>query len=202
MLTIKKRQTYLKELGYYSGKVDGKEKKLTKQAYLRLQEDHFTRKKDIDGIYGKNTDILLQNAYNVHICCKNFKLKEFRCKCIDKKKNYCTGYPAVMNPDLLKYIQEERDLNGSIKITSGLRCEEYNDEQKGSSKTSAHMDGDAVDYFNIKACLTHARRKKTVDRMIKKPKIKYAYCDDYARTKTKTTYPNANNMGRSIHTNV
>jgi uncharacterized protein YcbK (DUF882 family) len=202
MLTIRKRQTYLKELGYYTGKVDGIEGKLTKQAYLKLQRDYFTRKKDIDGIYGKNTDILLQNAYNVKKYCKNFKLEEFRCNCIDKKKNYCTGYPAVLNVHLLKYLQEIRNEYGATRITSGVRCQKYNDSIKGSSKTSKHITGKAVDFYNIKGCKNHATRKETIDKLIKKLYMQYAYCDGYARTKLKKTYPNADNMESSIHINV
>ena len=47
MLTIKERQEYLYFLGYYKGKIDGIEGKLTKQAYLKLQNDYFFRKKDL-----------------------------------------------------------------------------------------------------------------------------------------------------------
>jgi uncharacterized protein YcbK (DUF882 family) len=202
MLTIKKRQTYLKELGYYSGKVDGKEKKLTKAAYLALQKDYFVREEDIDGYYGKNTDILLQNAYNVKKYCKNFKLEEFRCNCVDKKKEYCTGYPAILDVHLLKYLQEIRNDYGATTIRSGMRCQKYNDQQKGSSKTSKHITGKAIDFYNKRGCATHELRKQTVDKCIKKLFMKYAYCDDYARTKTRKTYPNANNMGNSIHINV
>lgn len=203
MLTIKKRQTYLKELGYYSGKVDGIEGKLTKEAYLKLQKDYFVRKKDIDGIYGKNTDILLQNAYNVKKYCKNFTLKEFRCKCIDNKaKCFCTGYPALLNTHLLKYIQEIRNDYGATTITSGMRCQKYNDSLKGSSKTSKHITGKAVDFYNWKGCKNHTTRKETINKVIRKLYMSYAYCDGYARTKLKTTYPNADNMGNEIHINV
>lgn len=199
MLTIKKRQTYLKELGYYTGKVDGKEGKLTKAAYLALQKDYFVREEDIDGLYGKNTDMLLQNAYNVHICCKNFELKEFKCKCNGK---YCTGYPAVLNTHLLKYIQEIRNEYGTTKISSGLRCQKHNDAQKGSSKTSKHISGKALDFYGNRGCQNHTKRKQTIDKYIKKLYMSYAYCDGYARTKLKKTYPNADYMGTSIHINV
>lgn len=203
MLTIKKRQTYLKELGYYTGKVDGIEGKLTKEAYLKLQKDYFVREKDIDGIYGNNTDILLQNAYNVKKYCKNFTLKEFRCKCVDKKtKQYCTGYPALLNTHLLQYIQEIRNEYGATNINSGMRCQKYNDSMAGSSKTSKHITGKAIDFYNKGGCSSHAKRKATIDKYIKKLYMSYAYCDGYARTKLKTTYPNADNMGSSIHINV
>ena len=75
LLTIKKRQTYLKDLGFYDGLIDGKEGKKTKKAYQDLQNKYFTKKlrpKDRNGIYGKDTDLLLRNAhlffeYNINI---------------------------------------------------------------------------------------------------------------------------------------
>ncbi|MBQ2135410.1 MAG: peptidoglycan-binding protein, partial [Clostridia bacterium] len=67
MLSIKERQTYLKHLGFYFGNIDGIVGPKTKTAYKSLQKTFFIREKDIDGIYGKNTDILLQNAYNVSV---------------------------------------------------------------------------------------------------------------------------------------
>ena len=46
MLTVKQRQNYLKTLGYYTGKIDGKEGPLLKEAYKKLQKDYFVREKD------------------------------------------------------------------------------------------------------------------------------------------------------------
>ena len=63
MLSIKDRQIYLKTLGYYQGAIDEIEGPMTKSAYRTLQNKYFTRSCDKDGVYGKNTDILLQNAY-------------------------------------------------------------------------------------------------------------------------------------------
>lgn len=197
MLSVKKRQKYLKELGFYKGQVDGKEGKL-KQAYLKLQKEYFVRDSDIDGVYGKNTDILLQNAYNVHIYCKNFKLEEFKCTC---KGKYCTTYPAVLNTHLLKYIQEIRNDYGATDIRSGLRCKQQN-KKAGGISTSKHMSGKAIDFYNSKGCSTFAKRKATIDKQIKKLYMKYAYCNGYARTKFKKTYPKADGMGSSIHINV
>ena len=105
LLTKKKRQEYLKALGYYNGAIDGIEGPKTKKAYKDLQKDFFTRKKDIDGKYGKNTDILLRSAYN----CKDlkyFKLEEFKCQC---KGKYCTGYPVELNKNLVENIDNLRE---------------------------------------------------------------------------------------------
>ena len=103
MLSVKKRQEYLKYLGYYKGAIDGKVGSGTKKAYKDLQNDYFFRAKDKDGLYGKNTDILLQNAYNVKKYAKNFNLKtELSCHC---KGKYCTGYPAIYSVNALTYLQ-------------------------------------------------------------------------------------------------
>lgn len=91
-LTIKERQQYMKELGFYEGKVDGLEGIKTLKAYANLQVRYFARPDDVDGKYGKNTDNLLRSAY---VCkdLKYFELPEFKCKCGGK---YCTGYPATL----------------------------------------------------------------------------------------------------------
>lgn len=49
---------------------------------------------------------------------------------------------------LAEKLEEVRALLGNrpITITSGYRCKELNDHTKGSSKTSAHMEGLAADF--------------------------------------------------------
>lgn len=81
ILSIRKRQQYLKNLGFYKGMVDGVEGVLTRKAYKSIQEKYFIRDSDIDGIYGKNTEILLRNAERVRLYTKNFSLNEFKCEC-------------------------------------------------------------------------------------------------------------------------
>ena len=48
MLSIKKRQEYLKYLGYYKGAIDGKVGRGTKKAYKDLQNDYFLKKIKMD----------------------------------------------------------------------------------------------------------------------------------------------------------
>ena len=136
LLTIRQRQSKLKDLGFYKLKVDGIEGAGTKKAYRDLQKKYFIRKTDIDGIYGNNTDILLRNAWNVKMNCKNFKLEEFKCECGGRG---CTGYPKVINTTLLKHLQTIRTRYGvPIIITSGLRCKWYNSRLSGSISKSEH----------------------------------------------------------------
>ena len=189
MLTIKQRQNYLKSLGYYTGKIDGKEGPLLKAAYKELQKDYFVREKDIDGIYGNNTDILLQNAYNVKRLTPNFKLEEFKCGC---KGKHCTGYPVLLSTQLLKNVQRVRTKFGATTITSGMRCKPYNNSLVGSSATSRHMKGKALDIYNQKT-RTEAGRRVVMAYWKLLPGWNYTYCNIGGN------YPN---MGNAVHIDV
>lgn len=199
MLTVKERQKRLLDLGYYNDKVDGIEGKKTKAAYLKLQKDYFYNKKDIDGIYGKNTDILLNNAYNVNLICKNFKLKEFHCKCNGK---YCTGYPHIIDTILLTNIQLLRsEINTPINITSGLRCNIQN-KKVGGSGNSRHKEGKAIDFYT-KNTSNLTERKYIINKWIKKfVESRYGYCNKYGNLRGKISYPKVPTMGNSIHIDI
>lgn len=186
MLTVKRRQTYLKKLGFYTGKIDGVEGTLTKKAYLALQKEYFTRAVDKTGKYDVNTDILLYNAYRVYKYCKNFSLKEFRCGCGGK---HCTGYPVQLDADLLKNLQKMRDkYKAPMTITSGLRCQKFNDSLRGSIKTSKHTKGKAVDF---KGTMTNSKAKRTAVKTYFKtlPQASYTYSDTAS-------------MGQAVHVDV
>ena len=141
LLTVKDRQRCLKALGFYDGAVDGLEGRQTSRAYTDLQAKYFIKPDDVDGKYGKNTDILLRSAYN----CRNskyFKLLEFRCKCGGK---YCTGFPAEVDINLILGLNKLRTAaGGPLTITSGLRCRTWNAKQGGAAG-SRHMQGKAAD---------------------------------------------------------
>ena len=183
MLSVKKRQTYLKELGFYTGRIDGIEGKLTKAAYLALQKKYFKRKKDRDGIYGKNTDILLQSAYNCRDL-KYFKLEEFECGCGGK---YCTGYPAVISRSLvLKLDRNLRPKYGAIIIKSAVRCSKWN-SRVGGITNSRHKTGKAVDF----QCAESRKGVSYRNQIIAYCKKIFRYC-----------YGNTTGMGASIHVDV
>ena len=188
LLSVKKRQTYLKALGYYKGEIDGKAGKLTKAAYRALQEDYFIRESDIDGVYGKDTDKLLKNAYYVKTYTKNFRLEEFKCKC---KGKHCTGYPVVLDIQFLKNLQSLRNQYGSINISSGMRCEKHN-ASVGGSKTSRHKKGKAAD-IHTSISGTLSGRRKIMNSWRKLPKQRYTYCNENGN------YPN---MGNAVHVDV
>lgn len=198
MLKIKERQEYLKYLGYYKGKIDGIEGKQTKAGYKALQQKYFIRKKDIDGIYGTNTERLLVSAYRVKKYTKNFNLAEFRCECGGK---WCTGYPTTLSVDLLKYAQKLRDRYGVMYVTSGLRCERYN-ANIGGIRGSKHTLGKAIDFYNAKTS-TLASRKAIIDWYANHcPNMYYCYCNGYARFRIGREYPSVKTMGSSIHFDV
>lgn len=200
MLNIKQRQEKLKYLGFYKGNVDGLTGPLTRKAYRDLQNKYFFRRKDKDGLYGPNTEKLLLNAYNVKKYTKNFDLKRDRLYCHCKGK-YCTGYPAVMSPELLTEMQNVRNKYGPVTVNSMMRCRIHN-RNVGGISNSKHMKGQAADIKNRKIILTYDRTKKFIDEEIEKPAIQYAYTDGYGRTKTRTTYPKARGMRKSIHINI
>ena len=158
MLSVKTRQKYLANLGFYKGKIDGIEGKLTKEAYLKLQKKYFP-KSEQDGRYGNNTEILLRNAERIRIYCKNFKLEELACECGGK---YCTKFPSLISIRLLKNLQKTRNKLGvPMTITSGLRCQRWNTICSGAT-FSRHMTGKAIDFVSDKT-KTFTQRKKLID---------------------------------------
>lgn len=189
MLTVRTRQTYLKELGFYKGKIDNIEGPQTRNAYLALQKKHFTRAKDKDSKYGPDTEKLLVNAYYVKKYTKNFTLEEFKCECGGK---YCTGYPVKLSAQLLKNAQKVRGKYGEMTITSGMRCRPYNNSLVGSSKTSRHLDGKALDFYVVKN-KTESGRKEVMAYVKKLAGHNYTYCNIGGSNP---------NMGNAVHFDV
>lgn len=78
---------------------------------------------------------------------KNFKRSEFDCKCGCGKNN--------ISVKLVARLQEARVLFGKpIIITSGCRCEKWN-EKEGGSSTSAHLLGLASDVAVVNSADRH-----------------------------------------------
>ena len=199
MLTVKQRQEKLKYLGFYTGAIDGIEGVKTKRAYYDLQKKYMQRKKDIDGIYGTNTEKLLESAYNVKRNSKNFDIKKDKlfCRC---KGKYCCGFPAIINADLMKDLQSIRDKYGRTTVTSMLRCKEWN-KKVGGTSNSRHLKGEAVDYRNNK-CLTLKGRKQEIDYWMTLKNARYSYCNGYYRLGNKKGTKVSKGMGISIHGDV
>ncbi len=199
MLSVKERQEKLKYLGFYKGAIDGVEGVKTKRAYLDLQKWGFFRAKDKDGKYGNNTEKLLISAFNVKKYTKNFDIKKDKLYCRCKGK-YCTGYPAIIQVDLLKNLQAERDKWGGTSVTSMLRCKTWNKEVGGSAK-SKHMSGKAVDFWN-KHTLTLAKRKDVINYWFKLNNPHYSYCNGYYKSTSGSGKKTVKGMGVSVHADI
>lgn len=199
MLSVKERQEKLKYLGFYSGAIDGIERVKTKRAYKELQDKYFFRKQDKDGKYKNNTEKLLMCAFNVKKYTKNFDIKKDKLYCRCKGK-YCTGYPAIMNENMLKNLQAIRDKYGATTVTSMLRCKEWN-KKVGGSTNSRHLSGKAVDFKNLKS-LTLAKRKLQINYWMTLPEARYSYCNGYYKSTTGSGKKTAKNMGSSIHGDI
>lgn len=179
----KKIKTYLKKLGYYDGPINSYVTPEYTAAVLKFQKKAFTRAKDRDGIGGNDTLIAAQTFANF-IGIEYFDPEEFRCKC-----GHCTGYPAVIDAQLVKNLDHLRKNYGKITITSGLRCKWKNNSLPGSSPTSRHLEGKAADFYNSK--LTGSKSKRTS--MVKRW---------YSYKKANYSYANTPGMGNAVHVDV
>lgn len=197
MLNIKERQSFLKEIKLYNGKVDGIEGVKTKGAYLSLQKKYFKRKTDIDGIYGKNTDILLQNVKNFQNS-RYFKLEEFKCHC----SGFCTGYPHVIDKKLIVNLNKLRNFYGPLFVSSGLRCISYNKNVSGA-KSSKHLTGRACDIYKSSINNSFESRKKAILKWLTFDYSSMAYCNGFMKRKNGvTTNFRSSTMNNSIHFEV
>ena len=188
LLSVAKRKKYMDYLGY--GKYDEKSIK-------RLQSDYFTRKKDIDGQYGPDTDNLLRHVYNVKRYAPNFSPKEFKCGCNGK---YCTGYPNYMRKNELVHIQTIREHYGKpVTVTCGLRCKKYNSLLSGAVSNSLHVLGRAIDFFIPGVTDTLARRKKAISYIKTLPHHHYTYGNGWSSYGVAVYAPN---MGNALHTDT
>lgn len=187
LLNIKKRKEFFEELGY----------SYTSKDIKRFQKRYFSRSKDIDGKYGKNTDILLRHCYNVQMYAPHFKPEEFKCECGGR---YCTGYPTYMKKEMLVLLEAIRIHYGKpIIVTCGLRCKTYNAKLNGSVQQSKHLKGKAVDFYQKGTTDTLANRKKAIAWIKKQKNRGYIYGNGYNSYGNKITAPY---MGNALHVDV
>lgn len=187
LLTVDKRKSYFKALGL------GEYNKAT----IKALQKKYLRAKDVDGIYGTNTDNLLRHIYNVKTCAPNFKPEEFKCECGGK---YCTGYPTFMKRVELRNLQSIRAHYGKpMQITSGMRDRKYNNSLRGSIANSKHLTGYAADFYIKGVTDTLAGRKQLIAYAKKLPNHNYSYCNGWNSNGVKLT---AGYMGACIHTDT
>ena len=172
-LKVTSQKQIMKDFGFYDGPVDSKKDDARKKAILKVNKKYLP-KRFHDEVYYKETDIVLKNLRRFKESgVTNFKLEEFKCGC---GRRYCSGYPAVLSANLLKNLQNLRDEIGPMTISSGLRCQEYNDSLPGSISNSQHLLGLAADFYGP-GTDTVGERKRIVREWLKKPYANYAYSD-------------------------
>lgn len=135
----------------------------------------------VDGIAGVKTRASLYNSGTWNF--PHFKRKEFACNC-------GCGFDNI-DPTIVSILEDIRSHFGDkpIIVTSGCRCERYNDSLKGSIKGSKHTKGKAVDFY-IKG------KSTSVTEVL-------SYCKQLVREgKLKYTYTNNTNMKGAVHINI
>lgn len=185
LLSVERRISLFKALGL------GEYSKANIKAF---QQKYFKREKDIDGIYGSDTDKLLRHVYNCSLV-PNFRPEEFRCPC-----GRCTGYPTQMRQKELRHLQAIRDHFGKpMTITSGLRCP-YENRRSGGVANSGHLFGRAAD-FHIKGVTDNVAQRVAALNWIKKlPNHKFTYGANMKDSDG--LYRVAKGMGNAMHTEV
>lgn len=104
---------------------------------------------------------------------ENFEEKEFKCKCVSKKLNYCNGYHTGIAWSLVWTMQQVRNhFKKSITISSGLRCSKYNDKI-GGSKGSNHIEGLACDFY-----FSGMNKQEVIKYLKTLPYYQYAYTNE------------------------
>lgn len=115
---------------------------------------------------------------------KNFTKAEFICGC---KGKYCNGYPVLPTYSLVDTLQKIRNIYGAMTITSGIRCQKFNDSLAGSVKNSDHLKGLSADIL-----IPYAKKKSFMNILEKNKK---AFNIDYY-------YTNDSNMYNAVHISV
>jgi hypothetical protein len=186
LLKLETRKKYFKALGL--GEYNERNIKAFQKKYLRA--------KDVDGIYGIDTDNLLRHVYNCSLV-KNFKPEEFKCECGGR---YCTGYPSYMKKVELKNLQRIRDHFGRpMTVTCGLRCRPYNNSLRGSITNSKHLSGYATDFYMSGVTDTLANRKAAIRWIKKLPNHGYTYGNGINSNGVAVA---AGYMGNALHTDT
>ena len=162
LLSVPERKKRFKYLGY----------EYNEEGIKKFQKKYL-RSRDVDGIYGTDTDNALRTVYNTKKVTKNFSPEEFKCECGGR---YCCGYPSFMKQVQLKNLQSIRDHYGKpMEVTCGLRCRTYNNKIAGSIANSKHLSGYATDFYMKGVTDTLANRKAAIKWIKTLPNHNYTY---------------------------
>ena len=186
LLSLAKRKEYFKYLGLGE---------YNESNIKKFQKKAFTRKSDIDGEYGTNTDRALRHFRNVKKYAPSFKPEEFKCDC-----GRCNGYPSWMKRVELENLQAIRDHYGKpMTVTSGLRCKAANNASTGSISNSKHLSGYACDFYMQGVTDTLANRKAAIKWIKKLPNHGYTYGNGI---NSNGVVIRAAYMGNALHTDT
>lgn len=165
-------------------KVDGIVGPNTIKAIKSFQRNNNLK---ITGSINKNTYSKLFVQIKEGYVSEHFVKAEFKCGCGGR---WCNGYNGrKVSKELLDVLEAIRYKFGKpVLITSGIRCQKYNDSLRGSIKNSVHRTGGAADIYIAGVTDTAAGRRKVRD---------YAYECGAAYSYYGTT-----NMGNAVHINV
>ena len=184
-LTTKSRKQIMKDNGFYQGAVDSFKDEKYLDAVEKVNKKYLPVRYQ-KRVYYKETDIILRNLRRLKEAgVKNFKLEEFKCGC---GRKYCSGYPVVLDKQLLINLESIRKTFGPVQITCGMRCAKYNSSLKGSIPNSKHLKGKAIDLY-VGVCETVTGRDRVKKEWKRLPKYGYTYSD-------------TPNMGKAVHCDV
>ena len=141
-MTNKQKQCLLSYLGYYVGAIDGIWGSGSRASATAFQKDYGAEANDKNLLAAVNGAISPVKKADSWEDILYFKKSEFKCTCGGK---YCNGYPAEIDMDMVKIVDEIRKRIGKpLNVNSGLRCKQHN-TNCGGAKASNHMAGNACD---------------------------------------------------------
>ena len=176
-MTAKQKQCLLEYLGYYTpenhkgvNNVDGIWGSKSKAATRQFQADYGL---EVDGVFGAKTEEKILEVVRSGEApkvnwneVKYFTRNEFKCPC-----PRCGGFPVEPNPMLVRVADRVREhFDSAAIVSSGVRCQEHNDELPGSVPNSRHISGKAIDF-----CVDGVKGKDLLEYVWKQPEIRYAY---------------------------
>lgn len=123
----------------------------------------------------------------------NFKPEEFVCPCGKCELSKPEVVAEFMDPNVLYMAQTTRNKEGPTVITSGARCEEYNNSLPGAVLNSKHTKGKAIDFYIAGKTNTVSGRNRICNDLKPLPGYNYSYHNSNGK------YPN---MGSAIHVDV
>lgn len=164
-MTLRQSQCLLCFLGYYNGAIDGIWGEKSRKAVENFQRN---RNLTVDGICGPVTETALLEAIiqDPWEDIRYFTPAEFACKC----GGFCDGYPAAMDPRVVKIADRARAHFGSPgTVVSGLRCQVHN-RNVGGVANSRHMAGKAIDLR-----IQGVSAQRLLDYLETEPEVRYSY---------------------------